>query len=161
VSAPAFASSYPRKNLSAPFLVLGGYTDFLLPSAFANGHGIITGLANIAPVSSQQTSLGMRSNFVNQHAINALFQLAEASTQNVASLPEAQRLQGVIARADGTIARASIAGTKVLLEKFYGYGGVPRKPLPPLDPDAAEALWKHPDTVALIALEREMSRRGV
>lgn len=43
---------YPRKNASAPFLVLGGFVDFLLPSSFSNAHGAITGLGNVAPVSS-------------------------------------------------------------------------------------------------------------
>ena len=51
VSESAFASAHPRKNPHAPFLVLGGFTDFILTSAFVNGHGAITGLANVAPVS--------------------------------------------------------------------------------------------------------------
>lgn len=53
VSDPTFSSNYPRKNEHAPFLVLGGFADFLLPGAYANGHGAITGLANVAPVSKQ------------------------------------------------------------------------------------------------------------
>jgi 4-hydroxy-2-oxoglutarate aldolase len=52
VSDPAFSSNHPRKNKDV-FLVLGGFTDFLLPGIYANGHGAITGLANIAPVSEQ------------------------------------------------------------------------------------------------------------
>lgn len=52
VSDPTFSSNHPRKNEDA-FLVLGGFTDFLLPGAYANGHGAITGLANVAPVSEQ------------------------------------------------------------------------------------------------------------
>lgn len=44
-------AQYPRKNANAPFLVLGGFVDFLLPSSFANAHGAITGLGNVAPVS--------------------------------------------------------------------------------------------------------------
>jgi dihydrodipicolinate synthase/N-acetylneuraminate lyase len=51
VTSPTFASLHPRKNPAAPFLVLGGYIDFLVPSAYANGHGAITGLANLFPVS--------------------------------------------------------------------------------------------------------------
>ena len=51
VSESAFASTHPRKNPHAPFLVLGGFTDFILTSAFVKGHGAITGLANVAPVS--------------------------------------------------------------------------------------------------------------
>lgn len=50
IAAPSFTSLYPRKNPNAPFLVLGGYIDFLVPSTYANGHGAITGLANLFPV---------------------------------------------------------------------------------------------------------------
>ena len=50
ISGEDFESLYPRKDPLAPFLVLGGYSDFILPSAFSNSHGAITGLANIAPV---------------------------------------------------------------------------------------------------------------
>lgn len=76
-------------------------------------------------------------------------------------LPEAQRVQGIAARADFTIAKAGIAGTKVLLEKLYGYGGLPRKPLPPIDDDVFAALWEHPHTKELVALERELSGKSV
>jgi len=140
IAAPTFATLHPRKNLHAPFLVLGGYTDFLVPSAYANGHGAITGLANLFP-----------------NAIVHLFKLAEASTKEPAILPEAQRVQGIIARADFTIAKASIAGTKYLMERLYGYGGLPRKPLPPTDPVIAQALWEHADTQAAVKLERELT----
>lgn len=66
-------------------------------------------------------------------------------------------MQGIIGRADYTIAKASIAGTKFLLEKMYGYGGLPRKPLPPISSSDAQALWDHPHTQALVKLERELS----
>ena len=66
---------------------------------------------------------------VQQNAINHLFKLTEASQKDLALLPEARRIQGIVARADFTIAKASISGTKYLLEKLYGYGGLPRKPL--------------------------------
>jgi 4-hydroxy-2-oxoglutarate aldolase len=72
-------------------------------------------------------------------------------------LPEAQRLQGIIARGDFTIAKTSIAGTKFLLEKLFGYGGLPRKPLPPISDAAAESLWQHKDVQELIKLERELA----
>jgi 4-hydroxy-2-oxoglutarate aldolase len=51
-----------------------------------------------------------------------LFKLAELSRQDPSILPEAQRVQGIVARADFTIAKASIAGTKFLLQRVYGYG---------------------------------------
>lgn len=55
VSNPAFITNYPRKVTHAPFIVLGGFIDFLLPSTFSNGHGAITGLGNVAPVSLELT----------------------------------------------------------------------------------------------------------
>jgi 4-hydroxy-2-oxoglutarate aldolase len=50
VAEPEFGKEHPRKNPEALFLVLGGYADFITSSAFVQGHGAITGLANIAPV---------------------------------------------------------------------------------------------------------------
>ena len=92
-----------------------------------------------------------------QHAIQRLFELSEASLKDPSLLPEAQRLQGIVARADYTIAKTSIAGTKVLLEKVYGYGGVPRRPLAPMEPEAAAAIWEHPHTQEIVRVERELS----
>ncbi|KAG6866978.1 hypothetical protein C0991_003894 [Blastosporella zonata] len=140
VTDATWAPKYPRKNPLSHFVVLGGFTDFLVPSAFVNGHGAITGLANVAP-----------------YTIAKVHQLSEAARKDLSFLPEAQRLQGVIARADYTIAKASISGTKFLLEKLHGYGGAPRKPLPPIDSAVAEALWAHPHTQELITVERKLS----
>ncbi|KAI6005656.1 hypothetical protein EDD15DRAFT_2426081 [Pisolithus albus] len=139
VSDPSFTSLYPRKHPNAPFLIFGGYTDFILPTAMVNGHGAITGLANVAP-----------------NAVVKLFKLCEELRTNPSLLPEAQRLQGIIAQADATIAKASIAGTKALLEKLYGYGGKPRRPLPPIETSTAQALWDHPHTQDLVRLEQEL-----
>jgi L-threo-3-deoxy-hexylosonate aldolase len=140
ISAPDFEAKYPRKNPHAPFAVLGGFADFITPSTFAEGHGAISGLANVAP-----------------YTLVKLFQLSEASRKDLSVLPEAQHLQGIVARADYTIAKTSIAGTKHLLEKMYGYGGLPRKPLPPIPASAAQALWEHPHTQDIVRLERELS----
>jgi 4-hydroxy-2-oxoglutarate aldolase len=92
-----------------------------------------------------------------QFANAKLFELSNASVSDPSLLPEAQRIQGIVARGDYTIAKASIAGTKFLLEKLYGYGGLPRKPLPPISSTAADALWAHPHVQELIKLERELS----
>lgn len=86
-----------------------------------------------------------------------LWQLTVAAQSDLSILHEAQRIQGIIARADYTIAKASIAGTKFLLEKLYGYGGLPRRPLLGMDSESKEKLWLHPDTQAIVALEREVS----
>ncbi|PPQ73026.1 LOW QUALITY PROTEIN: hypothetical protein CVT26_014674 [Gymnopilus dilepis] len=159
IASPSFASQHPRKSPHAPFLVLGGYADFLVPSAYASGHGAITGLANLFPLrfSFCYDKFTDPAAYI-QNAIARLFQLSEASKKDPSLLPEAQRLQGIIARADYTIAKASIAGTKYLLERLNGYGGVPRRPLPPIDSAAAQALWEHSDVQEGIKLEQESTR---
>jgi 4-hydroxy-2-oxoglutarate aldolase len=86
-----------------------------------------------------------------------LYQLAEAARRDPSVLDEANRIQGIIANADFTIAKASIAGTKFLLQKVYGYGGLPRKPLPQLDSETTNALWAHPHVQELVKLERILS----
>lgn len=125
-------------------MVLGGFVDFLLTSAFAPAHGAITGLGNVAP-----------------YTLAKLFDLSSraASTGSGAGelLLEAQRIQGIVARADATIAKTGIAGTKYILEKLYGYGGAPRRPLQPIEAEAGERLWAHEDTQELVKLERELS----
>lgn len=160
VSQPSFAQAHPRKNPHAPFLVLGGYTDFILTSSLVNGHGAITGLANVVPV--RLLSVASRFHFTDivcgeQYTVAKLFEISEKAKVDLSALPEAQRLQGIVANADFTIAKTGIAGTKALLEKLYGYGGNPRRPLPPIEVEVVAALWEHPHTKELIAVERELS----
>lgn len=50
VNEPSFRKQYPRKVETAPFLVIDGFIDFLLPSMASGSSGAITGLANFAPV---------------------------------------------------------------------------------------------------------------
>jgi len=144
VSQASFATNYPRQNVHAPFMVLGGFIDFLTPSIFANAHGAITGLANIAP-----------------RSIVRLFQLSEAARKDLSLLPEAQRIQGIVARGDHTIAKTGVAGSKYVVERLYGYGGVPRRPLLPMSPAAAKAIWEHHHVQDLVKLERELSGKTV
>ena len=95
-----------------------------------------------------------------QFTVAKLFDISEKAKADVSLLPEAQRLQGVVARADYTIAKTGIAGTKFLLEKLYGYGGNCRRPLPPIEAAVATALWEHPHTQELVRIERELSGKA-
>lgn len=149
VSIPSFAKEHPRKNKDAPFLVLGGFIDFLLPSLYANAHGAITGLANLYP-----------------HTIAALWNASLATlptatghaSDAVQRLEQAQHLQGIVARADRTIAVSGIAGTKWLLERKHGYGGVCRRPLGPLPASVGEVLAKHKHVVDISQVESELEK---
>jgi L-threo-3-deoxy-hexylosonate aldolase len=61
----------------------------------------------------------------------------------------ARRVQGIVAHADFTITKTSVAGMKYLLQRVYGYGGLARRPLPEIGPDAAQALWNYPHTIKI------------
>lgn len=126
-----------------------------MPSIFANAAGAITGLANVAP-----------------NTIQALSQLAFASLPSAASthsvdpvklLSESQRLQGVVAKADRTIALAGVAGTKWLLQRLeadaYPTGSeCPRRPLSRTIDADGEKLFAHPNVVALFAEEAKFKK---
>jgi L-threo-3-deoxy-hexylosonate aldolase len=144
VSVPSFEEKAPRRDRDAPFLVLGGFADFLLPSTFVRGHGAITGLGNVAP-----------------SAVVKLFQLSVEALSNPSVLPEAQKLQDLVARGDRAIAVTGIAGTKYLAQRLFGYpagADAPRRPLIPLTPKQKENLWQHPDVQALIACEKQLAQ---
>ncbi|KAG8855918.1 hypothetical protein FRB91_001539 [Serendipita sp. 411] len=147
VSVPSFAQEYPRKNKDAPFLVLGGFIDFLLPSLYANAHGAITGLANLFPYTIAALWA----------ASNATLPTSSGHPSNAAELlRQAQVLQGIVARADRTVAVTGIAGTKWMMEKRYGYGGVCRRPLSPLSNQAGETLLVHRHVTDIERLEKEI-----
>jgi len=143
VSEPSFASEFPRSfaTADAPFLVLGGFTDFIVPTLAVRGHGAITGLANIAPYTTKN-----------------LYDLAAAMVRDPSKFEEANRVQGIVANADYIVAQGGIPGTKGILEKLYGYGGDCRRPLPPVEPATFGALWGHPHVQALVELEKSLAR---
>lgn len=93
----------------------------------------------------------------HQYALVKLFELSVAATKDTSRLHEAQQLQVIIARGDFTIAKASISGIKFLTDRLHGYGGLPRRPLPPMNREEAERLWEHPHVQELIKAERELS----
>jgi 4-hydroxy-2-oxoglutarate aldolase len=149
-NSPSFLQSHPRidPDLVPEFLVLGGFTDFVVPSAFVDAHGAITGLANVFPYSSAK-----------------LFKLTERLKKQIRDpaaggidrglLDEVIRLQGVVAQADRTFALAGIGGTKATLQKLHGWGGKPRKPLPAYSEAETEKLLAHPTAKALFLEEEE------
>lgn len=112
--------------------MLGGSADFTLQTLIAGGHGILAGLANIAPKACIETiRLYKEGNFA-----------------------DAQKTQEVVARGDWVVIQGGIVGTKAGLETWFGYGGVARKPLPA--PTAAEsAKWKE-DFRELVLLEKTL-----
>ncbi|KAK0104594.1 hypothetical protein ONS95_004880 [Cadophora gregata] len=123
----------PHSLISTPpFLVLGGSADFTLQSLIGGGHGILAGLANIAP--------------------KACIEIVRLYREG--SLAEAQKLQEVVARGDWTAIQGGIVSTKAGMESWLGYGGYARSPLP--HPSSSEsAKWKE-GFRELVALEKSL-----
>ncbi|KAF7539542.1 hypothetical protein G7054_g2111 [Neopestalotiopsis clavispora] len=88
------------------FLTFGGSADFLVQTLAVGGHGVIAGLANLAPKACVQ--------------LMALWQ--EGRHEN------ARHLQGTLAKGDWTAIQGGFVSVKVGLQKYHGYGGHPRKP---------------------------------
>lgn len=117
------AATKPTKpqplDAQPPFLVLGGSADFTLQSLMGGGHGILAGLANIAPKACVETVRLYREG----------------------NIAEAQKMQETVAQGDWAAIQGGIVSTKAGLQSWFGYGGYARCPLP--RPTSAEnAKWK-------------------
>ncbi|KAF5358638.1 hypothetical protein D9758_007748 [Tetrapyrgos nigripes] len=141
VNSPKFTESYPRKNKSAPFIVLGGFVDILYPSVAAGAHGAITGVANFAP----RTCL-------------KLWELCQAEPSK-ATMKEAQELQALVSRADWAAAKPGIPGMKHLLSQVFGYGPLPRGPLLPLSEARGATLMQDPAIVEILEFEKKLAEK--
>ncbi|KAL1859756.1 hypothetical protein VTK73DRAFT_7491 [Phialemonium thermophilum] len=88
------------------FRVFGGSADFLLPTLAVGGHGVIAGLANVAPKACLE--------------LQRLWTLGKHD--------RARELQYVLAQADWVAIQGGFPSVKVALQKYNGYGGEPRAP---------------------------------
>lgn len=88
------------------FRTFGGSADFTVQTLAVGGHGIIGGLGNISP-----------------KACLEVIRLWEAGQHE-----KARNAQAVVARGDWTAIQGGFVSVKVGLQKYFGYGGEPRKP---------------------------------
>jgi 4-hydroxy-2-oxoglutarate aldolase len=129
----ATKSAKPQSSSTAPsFIVLGGSADFTMQSMIGGGHGILAGLANIAPKACIE--------------IMRLYKAGE--------FKEAQAMQEIVARGDWAAIQGGIVSTKAGMESWLGYGGYARSPLP--RPNSEESSkWKE-GFRELVALEKSL-----
>jgi len=114
------------------FIVLAGSADFLVQSLAGGGHGILAGLANIAP--------------------KACLKTMELYKQG--KLSKAQDMQDTVSNGDWTAIQGGVVGTKAGLQAWMGYGGVARSPLPKPTPEESRK-WKE-GFRELVALEKTL-----
>ncbi|TFA98325.1 putative 4-hydroxy-2-oxoglutarate aldolase [Trichoderma ghanense] len=99
------------------FRTFGGSADFAIQTLAVGGHGVIAGLANVAP--------------------KACAEVMRLWTQG--KTEEATLLQGIVAGGDWTAIKGGFVSVKAALRRYYGYGGEPRKPCAFLEGKALEA----------------------
>lgn len=99
------------------FRVFGGSADFTVQTLAVGGHGVIAGTANLAPF-----------------ACAKLLQLWEER-----KMEEVKELQGIVAKGDWAAIKGGFVSVKAALEKYYGYGGHPRRPCAFLEGEDLEA----------------------
>lgn len=115
------------------FLVLAGSADFTLQALIAGGHGILAGLANIAPKSCIKT----------------------VDLYRQGKVIEAQEMQAIVAQGDWTAIQGGVVGVKAGMEAWMGYGGYARSPLPKPTPEQNKT-WKE-GYRDLVMLEKSLS----
>lgn len=98
------------------FRTFGGSVDFTVQTLAVGGHGIIGGLANVAP-----------------QACIEVMRLWKSGKQD-----DALRLQAIVARGDWVAIKGGFVAVKAALQQYYGYGGLPRKPCALLEGKARE-----------------------
>jgi 4-hydroxy-2-oxoglutarate aldolase len=129
----ATKSAKPQSSKTQPsFLVLGGSADFTMQSLIGGGHGILAGLANIAPKACIETIRLYREG----------------------RIAEAQDMQEIVARGDWAAIQGGIVSTKAGMESWLGYGGYARSPLPRPTSDES-SKWKE-GFRELIKLEKSL-----
>jgi 4-hydroxy-2-oxoglutarate aldolase len=107
-------------SAKSDFLTMGGSADFLLQALVVGGHGVIAGLANLAP--------------------RACVRIMDLYLQG--NMVEARKLQAVVARGDWTAIKGGFVAVKCALEMFYGYGGAPRRPCAAPGKQARASTWQ-------------------
>ncbi|KAF4465732.1 dihydrodipicolinate synthetase family [Fusarium albosuccineum] len=114
------------------FKTFAGSVDFTIQALSVGGHGVIGGTANIAPRTCVQ-----------------LMQLWRGG-----NLKEATVLQEIVSRGDWAAIKGGFIAVKAALERYYGYGGQPRKPCAPLEGRALDVQLE--GFLELVDLEQKL-----
>ena len=117
------------------FGTFGGSADFTVQTLSVGGHGVIAGLANISPVACDEV----------------------VRLWNAGKTADAVAMQGVVARGDWAAIKGGFISVKAALQRYYGYGGRPRKPCTLLEGKALEAQIG--EFAELVELEKRLQVR--
>lgn len=113
-----------------------GVADAITPTLAVGGHGGIVGAANVFP----------------RACVNVYRLYVQGRWE------EARAAQQQLARADWALTKRAIPGFKSILQRYHGYGGVPRLPVLPLSPEEEEKLFG--EVQEMMAVEEKLNDFG-
>lgn len=116
------------------FRTFGGSADFTVQTLSVGGHGIIGGLGNISPKAC----------------------LEVISLWESGQYEKARETQAIVARGDWTAIQGGFVSVKVGLQKYFGYGGEPRKPCSL--PEGLKLTAQEEGFAELLVLEKSLSK---
>lgn len=120
-----------------PYYAFSGIADFISPAVEVGGTGAIVGAANVFP-----------------RACVNVYNLAVQGRR-----AEAIRAQQDLARADWELTKRAVPGFKAILDRWCGYGGIPRAPMPALGKEEEARLME--DIAWMMEIENKLQDFGV
>ena len=130
------SEAFPSSS-SQPYFAFSGVADFITPSVEVGGSGAIVGAANVFP-----------------RACVNVYNLAVQGKRE-----EAMKAQLQLAKADWELTKRAIPGFKAILDKWCGYGGIPRGPMPALGEEQKTNLFQ--DVASMMEVEEQLQDFGV
>ncbi|ORX33850.1 hypothetical protein BD324DRAFT_653899 [Kockovaella imperatae] len=127
------------KSYGSPYTILGGATDYLLGTVAVGGHGAITGMTNVAP-----------------RAVAKVYELASSGRS-----AEALELAGLISRAEWSLGKGGLLGTKWATVWSCHYpeaAALARRPLPTVSAETKKHV--EAECAELVEIERSLEKQG-
>ncbi|KAF2794597.1 aldolase [Melanomma pulvis-pyrius CBS 109.77] len=118
--AAATKASMAERRTKGGYFCFSGVADLIVPTLAVGAYGAIVGAANVFPKTCVE-----------------LFDLYLKGGDG----QRIQDLQALLAQGDWAMTKRAVPGFKAVLDKYHGYGGVPRQPMPALDQTAKDELY--------------------
>jgi L-threo-3-deoxy-hexylosonate aldolase len=118
--AAATKASMKERQDKGGYFCLSGVADLIIPTLAVGAYGAIVGAANVFPKTCVE-----------------LFDLY----LNGGDQQKIQDLQALLAQGDWAMTKRAVPGFKAVLDKYHGYGGIPRQPMAALGKAAKDELY--------------------
>lgn len=133
-----FKAGSSPSSPSTPYFAFSGIADFISPAVEVGASGAIVGAANVFPRFCV-------------HVYNLSVQSGRRE--------ETAKAQQQLAKADWELTKRAVPGFKAILDKWFGYGGIPRGPMQALSKDEEGKLFD--DVKWMMDIEEKLEDFGV